>query len=153
MASSNSSHAAKSSACAYTTFLAGIFSWCAESKDTERGGPAVPCFLSGVYGFKSQEPKPVIQTILPAFPSTKVKVPQRMYSSYSLTTSALHGGEWSASRPGRALPPVKGPPVRIVQEAGWASAPVWTKARGKIILPLAGIEPRSPGRQARYYIA
>jgi hypothetical protein len=27
-------------------------------------------------------------------------------------------GEWSASRPGRALPPGKGPPVPTVQEAG-----------------------------------
>jgi hypothetical protein len=42
------------------------------------------------------------------------------YSSYSFTTSALDGGEWSASRPGHALPPGKGPPVPIVQEAGWA---------------------------------
>jgi hypothetical protein len=41
------------------------------------------------------------------------------YSSYSFTTSALDGGEWSASRPCRALPPGKGPPVPIVQEAGW----------------------------------
>jgi hypothetical protein len=30
----------------------------------------------------------------------------RRYSSYSFLTSALDGGEWSASRPGRALPPV-----------------------------------------------
>jgi hypothetical protein len=37
------------------------------------------------------------------------------YSSYSFTTSALDGGEWSASRPGRALPPGNGPPVPIVQ--------------------------------------
>jgi hypothetical protein len=29
-------------------------------------------------------------------------------------------GECSTSRPGRALPPGKGPPVLIVQEAGWA---------------------------------
>jgi hypothetical protein len=36
-------------------------------------------------------------------------------------TSALGGGEWSASRPG------KGPPVPIVQEAGWAPEPVWTQ--------------------------
>jgi hypothetical protein len=36
-------------------------------------------------------------------------------------------GEWSASRPGRALPPGKEPPVPIVQEAGWASEPVWTQ--------------------------
>jgi hypothetical protein len=42
------------------------------------------------------------------------------YSSYSFTTSELDGGEWSASRPGRGLPPRKGPPVPIVQETGWA---------------------------------
>jgi hypothetical protein len=36
-------------------------------------------------------------------------------------------GEWSASRPGRALPPGKGPPVPIVQKAGWAPEPVWTQ--------------------------
>jgi hypothetical protein len=36
-------------------------------------------------------------------------------------------GEWSASRPGRALPPGKGPPVPIVQEARWAPEPVWSQ--------------------------
>jgi hypothetical protein len=35
--------------------------------------------------------------------------------------------EWSASRPGRALAPGKGPPVPIVQEAGWTSELVWTQ--------------------------
>jgi hypothetical protein len=50
-----------------------------------------------------------------------------MYSSYSFTTSALDEVEWSASRPGCALPPGKGPPVHIVQEAGWAPEPVWTQ--------------------------
>jgi hypothetical protein len=45
----------------------------------------------------------------------------------SFLTSALDGGEWSASRPGRALPPGKGPAVPIVQEAGWAPEPVWTQ--------------------------
>jgi hypothetical protein len=50
-----------------------------------------------------------------------------MYSSYSLTTSALDGGEWSASRPGRALATGKGPPVPTVQEAGWTPEPVWTQ--------------------------
>jgi hypothetical protein len=49
------------------------------------------------------------------------------YSSDSFTTAALDGGEWSASRPGRALPPGKGPSVPIVQEAGWAPEPVWTQ--------------------------
>jgi hypothetical protein len=35
-------------------------------------------------------------------------------------------GEWSAPRPGCALAPGKGPPVPIVQEAGWAPEPAWT---------------------------
>jgi len=39
--------------------------------------------------------------------------------------AALHGGECTASRPGRNLPPGKDP-VPILQEAGWASWPVWT---------------------------
>jgi hypothetical protein len=38
----------------------------------------------------------------------------RRYSSYSFLTSALEGGEWSAARPGRSLPPGKEPPVPIV---------------------------------------
>jgi hypothetical protein len=52
---------------------------------------------------------------------------ERRYSSYSFSTSALDGDEWSASRPGRALPPGKGPLVPIGQEAGWAPEPVWTQ--------------------------
>jgi hypothetical protein len=54
----------------------------------------------------------------------------RRYSSYPFMTSALDG-EWSASRPGRALPPGKGPPVPIVQEAMWAPEPVWTQRLGE----------------------
>jgi hypothetical protein len=49
------------------------------------------------------------------------------YSSYSFSTSALNRGEWSATRPGRALAPGKGPPVPTVQEAGWTPEPVWTQ--------------------------
>jgi hypothetical protein len=46
---------------------------------------------------------------------------ERIYTSYSFLTSALDGGEWSDSRPGRALPAGKtSPPVPIAQEAGWA---------------------------------
>jgi hypothetical protein len=52
---------------------------------------------------------------------------ERKYSSYSYLTSVLDGGEWSASRPGRALPPGKEPQVPIVQEAGWTPEPVWTQ--------------------------
>jgi hypothetical protein len=69
---------------------------------------------------------------------SKVKVKQSLYtswrrlggeeySSYSFSTSALDGGEWSASRSGRSLPPGKGSPVPIVQEAGCAPEPFWTQ--------------------------
>jgi hypothetical protein len=39
---------------------------------------------------------------------------ERRNSSYSFSTTALYGGEWSASRPDRALAPVKGLQVPIV---------------------------------------
>jgi hypothetical protein len=58
---------------------------------------------------------------------------ERRYSSYSFLTSALEGGEWSASRPDRALPPGKEPPVPTVQEAGWAPEPVWTHHMGTVL--------------------
>jgi hypothetical protein len=38
---------------------------------------------------------------------------ERRYSSYSFSISALDGDKWSASRPGRALAPEKGPPLPI----------------------------------------
>jgi hypothetical protein len=78
---------------------------------------------------------------------------ERRYSSYSFLTSVLDGGEWSASRPGRALPPRKGSPVPIVLEAGWAPEPVLTHVREKILSPLPGIELRWPVVQsvARHY--
>jgi hypothetical protein len=51
-------------------------------------------------------------------------------------------GEWSASRPGGALPAGKGPPVRIVQESGWALEPVWTyRIEEKSFAP---VEDRTP---------
>jgi hypothetical protein len=34
---------------------------------------------------------------------------EKIYSSYSFFTSALDGGEWSASSPGRALTPGRDP--------------------------------------------
>jgi hypothetical protein len=71
-----------------------------------------------------------------------------MYSSYLFTTSALGVGEWLASRPQHALPQRKAP-VPIVQEAGWAPEPVWTRSLEEKSLALPGIEPRSPGRPPR----
>jgi hypothetical protein len=76
-----------------------------------------------------------------------VMLRQRRYSSYLFSTSALDGGEWSESRPGRGLPPGKGPPVPIGQEAGWAPEPVWTQRIEERSLP--GVETRSPGRPVR----
>jgi hypothetical protein len=61
-------------------------------------------------------------------------------------TVALEGGEWSAARPSRTLPPGKDQ-VPIVQEAGWASWPVWT---GKKSRPT---EVRFPDRPARSSVA
>ena len=45
-------------------------------------------------------------------------------------TAALEGGEWSAARPGRTLPPGKDP-VPILQEAGWAPGPVLTGGKSR----------------------
>jgi hypothetical protein len=52
---------------------------------------------------------------------------ERIYNSCSFSTSALDADEWSASRPGRALPPGNGIPVPNVQETGWAPEPVRTQ--------------------------
>jgi hypothetical protein len=64
-------------------------------------------------------------------------------SSYSYSTSALDGSEWSASRPGERTP------VALCT-GGWVG-PRAGLCRGyrKNPLPLPGIEPRSPGRPAR----
>jgi hypothetical protein len=58
---------------------------------------------------------------------------ERVYSSYSFTSSVLDGGEWSASRPGRALPPRKDPHGTHCT-GGWVGlrAGLDTEARGKI---------------------
>jgi hypothetical protein len=65
-------------------------------------------------------------------------------------TPALDGGEWSASRPGRALVRRKGPPGTKCT-GGWVGprAGLGTEARGNILLPLPGIEPRPPNRPVR----
>jgi len=45
-------------------------------------------------------------------------------------TAVLEGGEWSAARPGRTLPPGKDP-VLILQEAEWVPGPVWTGGKSR----------------------
>jgi len=56
----------------------------------------------------------------------------------SFLTSALEGGVWSASRPGRLYPHKD--PLPIVQEAGWAPEPVWIGAEN---LASPGFNPRT----------
>jgi hypothetical protein len=71
-------------------------------------------------------------------------------------TSALDGDEWSASRPGHALAPGKGPPVHIVQEAGWAPEPVWAqRIQEKMLCPCRGSNSDLPEVQpvVRHYTA
>jgi hypothetical protein len=67
---------------------------------------------------------------------------ERTYSSYSFLTSALDGGEWSASRPGRALPLGKGPMVPTGQDAELALEMVWTqRLEGKSFAPVGDRTP------------
>jgi hypothetical protein len=73
---------------------------------------------------------------------------ERRYSSFSYLTSALYGGEWSASRPGRAFTPGKEPPVPIGQKDGWASEPVWTQRLEEKSSASVG---SNPGRPVRHH--
>jgi hypothetical protein len=69
-----------------------------------------------------------------------------MWRSYSLMTSALDRGVWSASRPGSALALGKNPGTHCTK--GWVGprAGLDTEGTGRILFPLPGIEPQSPGR-------
>jgi hypothetical protein len=53
---------------------------------------------------------------------------ERMYSSYSFKTSALDGGEWSASRPGRAIDLGKGRQYPLYR--GWVGHRAGLDTRG-----------------------
>jgi hypothetical protein len=56
------------------------------------------------------------------------RLEERSYSSYSFSASALDGVSGQRQAPAALyLPPGKGPPVPIVQEAGWAPEPVWAQ--------------------------
>ena len=64
-------------------------------------------------------------------------------------TSALDGGGWSTSRPGRLSP--RKDSVPIVQEAGWAPGPVWIGA-GNLAPPPPGFDPQTVWR-CRIFLA
>jgi hypothetical protein len=58
---------------------------------------------------------------------------ERRYTSYSFTTSALHGGEWSASRPCRVLPRGKDPWYSLYRRLGGPQNRLDTEATGKVV--------------------
>jgi hypothetical protein len=70
---------------------------------------------------------------------------ERRYSSHSFSTSALDGGEWSASRPGRAFTPGERTPGTHCT-GGWVGprASLDTEARRKILCPRRGSNPDRP---------
>jgi hypothetical protein len=66
---------------------------------------------------------------------------ERRYSSYSFMTSALEGGEWPVSRPGRGLPPGMDSVTHWTGVCVGLRAGLDTEARGKIIFPCRGSNP------------
>ena len=66
---------------------------------------------------------------------------EHVYNTNISLTLVLYVKGWSTPRPGRFIPTKD--PVPAVEEAGWASGPVWICAEN-----LASTEIRSPDRQA-----
>jgi hypothetical protein len=81
---------------------------------------------------------------------------ERWYSSCSFSTSALDGGEWSASRPGRAFTP-RERTHGTHWKGGWVGprAGLDTETRGKILCPRRKSNPDRPVVQpvVRHYTA
>jgi hypothetical protein len=67
---------------------------------------------------------------------------EKRYSTYTLLTSEPEGGEGPASRPGRALPPGKGPPV--------PRAGLEAEARGIILCTRQGSNLGRPALRRHY---
>ena len=65
--------------------------------------------------------------------------PEINWNATLFLTPALDRGGWSTPRPGRFTPGKD--PVPIVQEAGWASGQVWTRAEN--LAPPLGFDPRT----------
>jgi hypothetical protein len=111
-------------------------------------------FVSGTFNFCQSINRQHLQDLLQLSHYTPQGVRGNTHCSYSFSTSALDGSEWSASRPCHALSPGKGPPGTHCT-GGWVGprAGLDTEARGKVLSPLPGIEHRSPGHQSvvRHY--
>jgi hypothetical protein len=74
---------------------------------------------------------------------------ERMYSSYLFTTSALDRVSGQRHAPVVLYPRERTSGTYCTGDWVGPTAGLDTQARGKILLPLAGIEPRSPGRPVR----
>jgi hypothetical protein len=73
------------------------------------------------------------------------------YSSHSFLTSALDGGEWSASRPGRPYPRGKDPRHPFVGAWVGPRAGPDAGARRKILCPCRGSNPDRPASSQTLY--
>jgi hypothetical protein len=78
-----------------------------------------------------------------------MRLGERRYSSYSLTTSELNGVSDQRHAPASLYPREKDPNTHCT--SGWVGpiAGLDTEARGKLLSPLLGNEPRSPARPVR----
>jgi hypothetical protein len=76
----------------------------------------------------------------------------RRYSSCSFLTSAVEGGEWSASRPGRALPPgERAPGTHCTGGLVGPRAGLDAEVRGKTLCFCRGSNPGRPLRSQTLY--
>jgi hypothetical protein len=73
----------------------------------------------------------------------------RRYSSYSFTTSALDGVSGQRHAPATLYPRERTPGTHCTGSCVGPKAGMDTEVRGKILSPLPGIEPRSPGGPVR----
>jgi hypothetical protein len=87
----------------------------------------------------------IIFTYMKSSTTTRLWRGRGRYNSCSFTTSALDGGEWSASRSGCSLPLEKGPPPQYPLDRR-LDGPHSQRLEEQSSLPPPGIERRSPGR-------
>jgi hypothetical protein len=73
------------------------------------------------------------------------------YSFFSFLTSALDGGGWSVSRPGRVLPQGNDPSTHGI--GGWVGPKSGydTEARGRILYLCRGLKPSRPHSNQMLY--
>jgi hypothetical protein len=84
--------------------------------------------------------------------SIEAHLGESRYSTYSLLTLAVDGGEWSSSRPGRALPlGERAPGTHCI--GGWVGprSGLDAEVRGKILCLCRGSNPGRPVHSETLY--